>query len=147
MLTITEIRIKLARRQTDKLRAFGSITFEGALVVRDIKVIEKGTALFVAMPSRKICDYCPRCRGKNYVKARYCNGCGAELAEYRAGTDERGRPQLYSDVAHPINREAREQIQSAVLAAYRRELEASKRDGYVEVDLHDDCEFGEEDFA
>ena len=29
--------------------------------MRDIKIIEGGKGLFVAMPSRKLCDRCPSC--------------------------------------------------------------------------------------
>ena len=53
---ITEIRIKLLSNQRDKLRAFASLTIDNCLVVRDIKIIEGGHGLFVAMPSRKLCD-------------------------------------------------------------------------------------------
>ena len=51
-MKLTEIRVKLLPRQTDKLRGFASITIDDCLVVRDIKVIEGGRGLFVAMPSR-----------------------------------------------------------------------------------------------
>jgi len=49
---ITEIRIAL--RSDDKLKAFVSVTFDDAFVVRGMKIIEgKDGHLFVAMPSRK----------------------------------------------------------------------------------------------
>jgi len=49
---ITEIRIAL--RNDDKLKAFVSVTFDDAFVVRGMKIIEgKDGHLFVAMPSRK----------------------------------------------------------------------------------------------
>ena len=130
MLNISEVRIKLVPNQRDKLRAFASITIDDALVIRDIKVIDGGDRLFVAMPSRKLCDRCPSCGAKNYVRARFCNDCGARLRENRALPDERGRPRLYADITHPIHQEARDQIQRAILEAYHREVERSKQEGY-----------------
>ena len=51
-MQITEIRIAL--RNDDKLKAFVSVTFDDAFVVRGMKIIEgKDGHLFVAMPSRK----------------------------------------------------------------------------------------------
>ena len=50
-LDISEIRISL--RDDDKLKAFASMTFNDAFVVRGLKIIEGTSGMFVAMPSRK----------------------------------------------------------------------------------------------
>jgi stage V sporulation protein G len=50
-MEITEVRLTL--RDEDRLKAFVSITFDNAFVVRGLKVIEGNTGLFVAMPSRR----------------------------------------------------------------------------------------------
>lgn len=50
-MQITEVRLTL--RDEDRLKAFVSITFDNAFVVRGLKVIEGNTGLFVAMPSRR----------------------------------------------------------------------------------------------
>jgi stage V sporulation protein G len=50
-MEITEVRLTL--RHEDRLKAFVSITFDDAFVVRGLKVIEGNTGLFVAMPSRR----------------------------------------------------------------------------------------------
>lgn len=132
MLEITEIRVKLVHDARDKLVGFASITLENALVIRDIKIISAGEGkLFVAMPSRKLCDRCPSCGGKNPVRARFCGECGGKLSRNRAGLDERGRPRLYSDIAHPIHQEARNHFHRAILEAYHREREAAQSDDYV----------------
>jgi stage V sporulation protein G len=136
-MNLTEIRVKLLPRQSDKLRGFASITLDDSLVVRDIKIIEGGRGLFVAMPSRKLCDRCPSCAGKNHVRARYCNECGTRLGEGRMLSDERGRPRLYADIAHPISQQARDRISSAILAAYAQELERSQQAGYKAVEFDD----------
>src|SRR5262245_61100465 len=93
-MKITEIRIKLLLSTRDKLRGFASITIDDCLVVRDVKIIEGARGLFVAMPSRKLCDRCPACAAKNHIRARYCNDCGARLTDDRGDMDERGRPRL-----------------------------------------------------
>jgi stage V sporulation protein G len=50
-LEITEVRISL--REDDKLKAFASMTFNDAFVIRGLKIIEGTNGMFVAMPSRK----------------------------------------------------------------------------------------------
>lgn len=50
-MEITEVRLTL--REEDRLKAFVSITFDNAFVVRGLKVIEGNSGLFVAMPSRR----------------------------------------------------------------------------------------------
>ena len=50
-MEITEVRLTL--RQEERLKAFVSITFDNAFVVRGLKVIDGNTGLFVAMPSRR----------------------------------------------------------------------------------------------
>lgn len=85
-MEITEVRLTL--RHEDRLKAFVSITFDNAFVVRGLKVIEGNGGIFVAMPSRRRKD-----------------------GEFR-------------DIAHPINNEARQMIEDAVLSEYRRQLEA-----------------------
>lgn len=136
-MNITEIRIKLVPGKRDKLRGFASITIDDCLVIRDIKIIDGAQGIFVAMPSRKLCDRCTSCAAKNHVRARFCNECGARLNESRADTDERGRPRLYADVSHPIHQGARDYVQGAVLAEYQAELERSRQEGYVAKSFDD----------
>ena len=49
---ITDIRIRKINMDS-KMKAVVSVTFDNALVIHDIKVIEGADKLFVAMPSRK----------------------------------------------------------------------------------------------
>lgn len=49
-MEITEVQIKL--HESDKLRAFASLTLSNAIVVRGIKIIEGSHRTFVAMPAR-----------------------------------------------------------------------------------------------
>jgi stage V sporulation protein G len=129
-MRITEVRIKLVASKSDKLRGFATITIDDALVIRDLKIIEGGRGLFVAMPSRKMQDRCPWCAAKNPLRSNYCNDCGKRLRENRAGQDGRTM-RLYADTAHPIHQEGRDQVQREVIAAYQAEMEASQREGWV----------------
>ena len=52
-MEITEVRIKLMDEPGERLKAFCSITFDDSFVVRDLKIIEGASGLFIAMPSRK----------------------------------------------------------------------------------------------
>jgi stage V sporulation protein G len=90
-MEITEVRLTL--RHEERLKAFVSITFDNAFVIRGLKVIEGNTGLFVAMPSRRRKD-----------------------GEFR-------------DIAHPINNETREMIETAVMGEYRRQLAEEREAG------------------
>ena len=142
-MDITEVRIKLMEDPHDRLQAFCSITFDHAFVVRDLKIIQGTKGSFVAMPSRKLTDRCPRCHCKNHLRAQNCNQCGARLNEERASKDDEGRAKLYADIAHPINSECRVLIQERVLEAFENELVISNQPGYR--CSYDD--YGEDRFA
>ena len=135
-MQISEIKIKLVENRTDRLKAFSSVTFDDAFVVRDLKIIEGTNGYFVAMPSRKLTDRCPSCGSKNHLRARFCNDCGARLDEARA-TRDGVRMKLHADVAHPINSESREMIQASIVEAFHEEIEKSKEPGYRPPRLDD----------
>ena len=138
-MVITEVRIKLITRNNERLLAFCSFTLDNDFVIRDLKIIEGTKGLFVAMPSRKLTDRCHRCGCKNHLRARYCNGCGSHLDENRAPRDTDGRAKLHADITHPINRECREVLQTAIIKAYADEKERAKLPGYVcRYDEYDD---------
>ena len=131
-MDITEVRIKLTEDPGDRLKAFCSITFDGCFVIRDLKIIDGPNGPFVAMPSRKLTSHCPRCRVKNHTKANYCNQCGVKLdvANYNRYHNAI-RAKLYADIAHPINSQCREQIQSVVLQAFEEEKIKAMSPGYI----------------
>lgn len=145
-MNITEIRVKLINNESERLRAFCSATLDGEFVVRDLKVIEGVNGPFVAMPSRRLADKCRKCGSKNHLRAKFCNECGGKLNGDRAPKDGVGRTKLYADVAHPINAACREQMQTAVIAAYREELERSRQPGYQPPMLDEDDEFNGNDY-
>ena len=140
-MDITEIRVKLVERPNERLRAFCTVTLNREFVIRDVKVIDGPRGPFVAMPSRKVMDRCPSCGGKNHLRAQHCNDCGKGLPSDRAARDDRGRARLHIDVAHPINQECRDFMESNILRAYREELERSRQPGYVAPDLPDDDDY------
>ena len=140
-MEITEIRVKLADNAQERLLAFCTVTLDDAFVVRDVKVIEGPKGPFVAMPSRKVTGRCPRCREKNHLRANYCNSCGEKVNHLRALDDNRGRPRLYVDIAHPINQKCRSTMEDAVIQAYRDEQVRAQEPGYVAPDLDDVIEF------
>lgn len=127
-MNITEVRVKLMRHRTDRLRAFCSITVDDDFVVHDLRVIEGRKGLFVAMPSRKLSDNCPQCSAKNELRARFCGSCGSRLDEGRAERAAASGDKYHVDVAHPINTPCREMVQNTVLAAYEEE-ERRAREG------------------
>ena len=50
-MKITEVKVYPVNE--DRLRAYVTITLENVFVVRDLKIINGNTGLFVAMPSKK----------------------------------------------------------------------------------------------
>lgn len=52
-VNITEVRVRPVRSD-GKTRAVASITFDGSFVVKELKVVEGPSGLFVSMPSRKV---------------------------------------------------------------------------------------------
>lgn len=139
-MRLSEIKIHLCPPGSGRLKAFCSLTLENAFVVRDVKIIEGDGGLFIAMPSRKLCDHCAKCHEKNHLRARFCNNCGARLNEnrhlrYRLGPD---RLKLHADIAHPINARTRSQIEQQVFDAFEREVELSQQPGYVPTPMETD---------
>ena len=129
-MEISEVRIKLMDDPNDRLQGFCSITVDKCFVVRDLKIIRGGKGSFVAMPSCKLTDRCPKCGTKNQLRARFCNDCGVELQEDRAIKDDDGRAKLYADIAHPINSGCRDMIQRKVLESFQKEIVLAQQSGY-----------------
>lgn len=55
-MKISDIRIRLIKKEGDKLKAVASMTIDECFVVHDIKIIEGSQGYFVAMPHRKTLD-------------------------------------------------------------------------------------------
>ncbi|MBQ3379889.1 MAG: septation regulator SpoVG [Clostridia bacterium] len=51
-MRITDVKIRKLTNK-NKLRAVMSVTFDDEIAIHDIKIIDTGDRLFVAMPSRK----------------------------------------------------------------------------------------------
>ncbi len=126
-MQITEVKVFLKESVDKKLKAYATITIDNCFVVRNVKVIEGNKGLFVAMPSRKLREACPKCNYRNAVKSKFCNFCGASLpmTDKRPKTEEE-RLSEHRDIAHPITSECREYIQKMVLDAYEADRGKAK---------------------
>ena len=124
-MEITEVRIFLKEGQDKKLKAYATLTFDKVFVVRNAKVIDGTKGLFVAMPSRRLKESCPKCHFKNVVRSKYCNQCGSALPMFEQKPviqgDNTQRQSEHRDIAHPITSDFREYIQKRVLEAYEEE--------------------------
>jgi stage V sporulation protein G len=145
IVTITDVRVRLLETKDDRLKAFCSITFDDEFVVKDIKIIQGAKGVFVAMPSRKLADKCPKCSTKNHLRARFCGQCGKRLPERQIPLDEENRPKLHADIAHPISLKCREELQARILAAFQAEVENSKKPGYRPVNIYSPDELDVDD--
>ena len=124
-MEITEVRIFLKDSPDKKLKAYATVTFDSAFVVRNIKIIEGTSGLFIAMPSRKIKQPCPKCGFKNESRSKYCNQCAAALpiapAKPITAMDVENAQSEHKDIAHPITQVFREYLQKKVLEGYDQE--------------------------
>lgn len=129
-MKITEVRIFPTESRDGKLKAFAAMTFDDWFVVRNVKVIQGTSGLFVAMPSRKALDVCPKCRFKNARGARYCNQCGANIEGKAHAAEETGEDKQagHMDIAHPITKECRVYIQEEILNAYANNKSTQKEE-------------------
>jgi stage V sporulation protein G len=123
-MEITEVRIFLKDSPDKKLKAYATVTFDNAFVVRNIKVIEGSSGLFIAMPSRRIKkQVCSKCNFKNESRSKYCNQCGTQLPliSRPIGQEADDAQSEHKDIAHPITQSFREYLQKRVLEAYQQE--------------------------
>lgn len=126
-MEITEVRIFQKENVNSKLKAYATITIDNAFVVRNIKIIDGKSGLFIAMPSRKIKENCPKCSHKNDIHSKFCNECGEKLPvllQTVSPTSEDAhelRQSEHKDIAHPITVQAREYIQKKILDTYQAE--------------------------
>lgn len=120
-MEITEIRLFPKEGQDKKLKAYITVTFDDVFVVRNIKVIQGSNGLFIAMPSRKMKNPCPKCNFKNEVGSRFCNHCGAQLQTEEGQKDQERVKAEHRDIAHPITQQFREYLQEKILEVYNRE--------------------------
>lgn len=121
-MEITETRIFLKESPDKKLKAYATVTFDNAFVVRNIKIIEGNGGLFIAMPSRKIKYMCPKCSFRNEAKAKFCNQCAGQLPESSKAPAFTDKTQSeHRDIAHPITQSFREYLQKKVLDAFEAE--------------------------
>ncbi|MDO8525887.1 MAG: septation protein SpoVG family protein [Candidatus Omnitrophota bacterium] len=128
-MDITEVKVFLKEGQDKKLKGYATVTFDNCFVVRNVKIIDGTKGMFVAMPSRKMKDPCPKCNFRNAIRSKFCNQCGSTLpiTEPKAFTpgDDSSRQSEHKDIAHPITAECRDYIQKKVLEAYENEKKAS----------------------
>ena len=55
-LEISDVRVRLLKKDEGKMKAVASMTIDDCFVVHDIKIIEGDQGYFIAMPSRKTTD-------------------------------------------------------------------------------------------
>lgn len=126
-MEITEVKIFLKDSPDKKLKAYATVTFDSAFVVRNIKVIEGKSGLFIAMPSRRIKEFCPKCGFKNELRSKYCNQCGVQLPVVARPVESESPDAARSehrDIAHPITQTFREYLQKKILQAYEEKVKS-----------------------
>lgn len=129
-MNITEVRIFPTKSKDGRLKAYATMTFDDWFVVRNVKIIQGNTGLFVAMPSRKVMDPCPKCGFKNVRGSKFCNDCGGHISRPPVQSDDpRKRQNEHMDIAHPIKQECRVYIQDKILDGFKKEMERKEKEG------------------
>jgi putative septation protein spoVG len=55
-MNISEVRVRLVKKDEGKLKAVASVTIDNCFVVHDVKILEGSEDYFIAMPSKKTPD-------------------------------------------------------------------------------------------
>lgn len=55
-MNISEVRVRLVKKDEGKLKAVASVTIDDCFVVHDVKILEGQDDFFIAMPSKKTPD-------------------------------------------------------------------------------------------
>ena len=55
-MNISEVRVRLVKKDEGKLKAVASVTIDDCFVVHDVKILEGTDDFFIAMPSKKATD-------------------------------------------------------------------------------------------
>ncbi|MDR0426929.1 MAG: septation regulator SpoVG [Clostridiales bacterium] len=55
-MNISEVRVRLVKKDDGKLKAVASVTIDNCFVVHDVKILEGNDDFFIAMPSKKTPD-------------------------------------------------------------------------------------------
>ena len=121
-MEITEIRVFQKEGQDKKLKAYATVTFDNSFVVRNIKVIQGSSGLFIAMPSRKMKRLCQKCHFKNEIGSKFCSHCGAAIKSENQNAELSDAKAEHRDIAHPITQQFREYLQTKILEAYEKEI-------------------------
>ena len=125
-MEITEIRVFIKEGPDKKLKAYTTVTFDNAFVVRNIKVIQVVDGFFIAMPSRKLRNPCSKCGFKVEVGSRFCNQCGGSVnTDAIVVAQDSNVKAEHRDIAHPITQQFREHLQNKILEAYKKEIHRS----------------------
>ena len=123
-MEITEIRVFPKSGPDKKLKAYVTVTFDHVFVVRNIKVIQGLSALFIAMPSKKTKHSCGKCGAKNETGSKYCHHCGSVVDLKHVEEDSVDAKAEHRDIAHPITQQFRDYLQMEILKAYEKEMAA-----------------------
>jgi len=54
MMEITNVRVRVVKKDNSKMRGFASVTIDDEFVVHDIRILEGENGLFLAMPSKQV---------------------------------------------------------------------------------------------
>ena len=119
---ITGVKVNVVKTQTSRVKAFVSVEFDKSFVVHDIRIVELSDGYtLISMPSKEVKLNCPDCNGKNSRRAVYCNWCGLTLPEHAEGPIQSdGNYRFFSDVCHPVNNVAREELEDMIFDEYER---------------------------
>ena len=115
-MKISEVKIKLSQSSNSKLKAYASVSFDGILTIRNMRIIKgRKDELLVVFPNIEEKRICKNCKAKTSYKDAYCRKCGATL------------PVILSSVKYKsvvgLSKELREEVVKQVLEEYKKTLE------------------------
>ena len=114
-MEITKISVRTVEAAGLRLKGFATVEFDGVFRVTNLRIIDSGKRMFVAMPSRENFRRCKECGTKISYRDRYCRSCKAEQVVELPKVE-------YKDVAYSMDKAFSTQLEDAVLEEYRKVL-------------------------
>lgn len=117
-LRVTKVEVTTPPYPSGALVAWAWVQIEDeagiGFTIRDLRVVRVRDEIKIIMPNAPRMAKCSQgeCRGRNSLKACYCNWCGQPLVP--------SEHSQYDDFVGPISYLSRMLIQEAVLGAYRK---------------------------
>lgn len=127
-MRVTEVNVRLVDvlplDGADGLLAYASITLDGELAIKGIRLVRVRGRILASMPGREQTRECTFCKSRNFVSHHRCKDCGEILERVILPGGH-----IFSDVVHPMNQRLRDYIEDELIQVLRGRLNGNNHLG------------------